>query len=103
MEKIKEIRQNIHESIYELVSQISKLNIALENSRNSDKCTYISNMGKEGPSTISDVNTIQKKLKFCCLMLHVCIIIYRNMLKIYWHYGVIMVYASATIDQMNTT
>ncbi|NP_001159624.1 guanine nucleotide-binding protein G(f) subunit alpha [Bombyx mandarina] len=53
-EKIKHIKFNIHESIYEIVHSMSRLSIALQNPRNVQSQQYILKMGSEGPAEYTE-------------------------------------------------
>lgn len=54
--KIKEIRQNIHESIYELVSHMQKLEIPFDSLQNRKSGEWITDFGKKSPQNFNDVS-----------------------------------------------
>ncbi|XP_046986569.1 guanine nucleotide-binding protein G(f) subunit alpha [Schistocerca americana] len=55
-EKVAEILQNVHESIYDIVRNMRLLNppLDLENSNNEKSLKYIVQLGPDGPSTFSE-------------------------------------------------
>ncbi|XP_045457655.1 guanine nucleotide-binding protein G(f) subunit alpha [Melitaea cinxia] len=48
-EKVKHIKHNVHESIYDIVQNMSRLSIALQNNKNVRSQQYILKFGLEGP------------------------------------------------------
>lgn len=56
IDKIKEIRQNIHESIYELVVHMQKLEIPFDTPQNSKSGEWILDFGKKSPQHFNDVS-----------------------------------------------
>lgn len=56
MHKIKEIRQNIHECIYELVRHMNKLGIAFDTPQNSKSGEWILDLGNNFPQYFDDVS-----------------------------------------------
>lgn len=56
--KIKEIRQNIHESIYELVAHMQKLEIPFDTPQNRKSGEWIIDFGKKSPQLFNDVSDV---------------------------------------------
>lgn len=54
--KLKEIRQNIHESIHELVVQMQKLNLSYDSPNNHKSGEWILELGKQCPQRFYDVS-----------------------------------------------
>lgn len=54
--KIKGIRQNIHESIYELVVQMHKLGISFDTPQNCKCGEWLLDFGKKSPLHFNDVS-----------------------------------------------
>lgn len=55
IEKIKEIRQNIHESMYELVTHLNELGISYDSVKNHECAEYIIRIGRHCPNDMVDV------------------------------------------------
>jgi hypothetical protein len=58
-EKVVDIRQNIHESIYDLVTNMSALTppIVLANDENEISASYVRNLGPKEPSSYTQVSS----------------------------------------------
>jgi hypothetical protein len=58
-EKVVDIRQNIHESIYDLVTNMSTLNppVVLANDENEISASYIRNLGAKEPPLYTQVSS----------------------------------------------
>lgn len=57
IDKIKEIRQNLHESIYELVVHMKKLEISFDTPQSQKRGEWILEFGKKAPQHFNDVRT----------------------------------------------
>lgn len=54
MERIAEIRANIHESIYELARQVPLLRISFDSDANSKKAGFLLSVGHDPPEVLTD-------------------------------------------------
>lgn len=61
--KITEIRYNLHESIYELVRNVSILGLNFDTAENRIRADYIMGIGKYPPQVFDDVSSSCNHLK----------------------------------------
>lgn len=58
-EKIPEIRQNVHESIFELVTHVTKLGIPFEHESHKRYAEFLTNLGRIVPPTWTNVKLLE--------------------------------------------